>query len=86
MRSTARNDEANAASAEELGEDLGVEDEEEEEEEEEFTPSAWNAALAPHRSALRSPDKTIKSGVSIKRDKRAQYKETYSAFVHPHRY
>ncbi|XP_076657724.1 uncharacterized protein LOC143361906 isoform X2 [Halictus rubicundus] len=39
------------------------EDEEEEDEEEvEFTPSAWNATLAPHRSALRSPDKTLKSG------------------------
>lgn len=46
----------------ELEEELGVE--EDEEEEEEFTPSAWNAALAPHRSALRSPDKTLKSGVS----------------------
>lgn len=45
-----------------MEEELGVE--EEEEEEEEFTPSAWNAALAPHRSALRSPDKTLKSGVS----------------------
>ncbi|CAK9833376.1 Serine/threonine-protein kinase LMTK1 [Anthophora retusa] len=50
--------------------DVGVEDEiepeedageEDEEEEEEFTPSAWNATLAPHRSALRSPDKTLKS-------------------------
>ncbi|XP_076625276.1 uncharacterized protein LOC143343851 isoform X1 [Colletes latitarsis] len=38
------------------------EEEDEEEEEEEFTPSAWNATLAPHRSALRSPDKTLKSG------------------------
>ncbi|KOC60142.1 Serine/threonine-protein kinase LMTK1 [Habropoda laboriosa] len=36
-------------------------EEEDEEEEEEFTPSAWNATLAPHRSALRSPDKTLKS-------------------------
>ncbi|XP_029032499.2 STE20-like serine/threonine-protein kinase isoform X1 [Osmia bicornis bicornis] len=36
-------------------------EEEEEEEEEEFTPSAWNATLAPHRSALRSPDKTLKT-------------------------
>ncbi|KAL6446869.1 hypothetical protein ACFW04_001354 [Cataglyphis niger] len=44
----------------ELEEELGIE--EDEEEEEEFTPSAWNAALAPHRSALRSPDKTLKSG------------------------
>ncbi|XP_076476276.1 uncharacterized protein LOC117153275 isoform X1 [Bombus vancouverensis nearcticus] len=43
---------------EEGGEEGG---EEEEEEEEEFTPSAWNATLAPHRSALRSPDKTLKS-------------------------
>lgn len=42
---------------EEEGED------EEEEEEEEFTPSAWNATLEPHRSALRSPDKTLKSNV-----------------------
>lgn len=41
------------------------EEEVEEEEEEEFTPSAWNATLAPHRSALRSPDKTLKSGVSF---------------------
>ena len=39
------------------------EDGEEEEEEEEFTPSAWNATLEPHRSALRSPDKTLKSNV-----------------------
>lgn len=46
----------------ELEEELGVD--EDEEEEEEFTPSAWNASLAPHRSALRSPDKTLKSGVS----------------------
>lgn len=38
-------------------------EEEEEEEEEEFTPSAWNATLAPHRSALRSPDKTLKTNV-----------------------
>lgn len=52
--------------------DADVEDEidleeegEDEEEEEEFTPSAWNATLAPHRSALRSPDKTLKSGVSF---------------------
>ena len=42
------------------GEDFDTEDEEEEE----FTPSAWDATLAPHRSALRSPEKTIKSGVS----------------------
>lgn len=54
------NDKANTTSAE-LEEELTVEDEEEEEE---FTPSAWNAALAPHRSALRSPDKTLKSGVN----------------------
>lgn len=47
---------------EEGGEEGG---EEEEEEEEEFTPSAWNATLAPHRSALRSPDKTLKSSVSF---------------------
>ncbi|XP_011496834.1 PREDICTED: uncharacterized protein LOC105361376 [Ceratosolen solmsi marchali] len=40
-----------------LDEDLETEDEELE-----FTPSAWDATLAPHRSALRSPDKTIKSG------------------------
>jgi len=53
------NDKANTATTAEL-EELPVEDEEEEEE---FTPSAWNAALAPHRSALRSPDKTLKSGV-----------------------
>lgn len=52
------NDKANTSA--ELEEELAVEDEEEEEE---FTPSAWNAALAPHRSALRSPDKTLKSGV-----------------------
>ncbi|XP_015588989.1 uncharacterized protein LOC107264820 isoform X3 [Cephus cinctus] len=38
------------------------EDGEVEDEEEEFTPSAWDATLAPHRSALRSPDKTQKSG------------------------
>ncbi|EFN83866.1 uncharacterized protein LOC105183797 isoform X2 [Harpegnathos saltator] len=59
IKSTGNNDEANTAINVELEEDLGVEDEEEEEE---FTPSAWNAALAPHRSALRSPDKTLKSG------------------------
>lgn len=41
------------------------EEEDDDEEEEEFTPSAWNATLAPHRSALRSPDKTLKSGVSF---------------------
>lgn len=56
------NDKANTATSAELEEELAVEDEEEEEEE--FTPSAWNAALAPHRSALRSPDKTLKSGVN----------------------
>lgn len=55
------NDKANTATSAELEEELAVEDEEEEEE---FTPSAWNAALAPHRSALRSPDKTLKSGVN----------------------
>lgn len=44
-----------------LREEVDIEDEEEEE----FTPSAWNATLAPHRSALRSPDKTLKSGVSF---------------------
>ncbi|KAJ8682704.1 hypothetical protein QAD02_018496 [Eretmocerus hayati] len=33
-----------------------------EEDEEEFTPSAWDANLAPHRSALRSPDKSLRSG------------------------
>ncbi|KAK2576641.1 hypothetical protein KPH14_005305 [Odynerus spinipes] len=42
--------------------DLREEADAEDEEEEEFTPSAWNATLAPHRSALRSPDKTLKSG------------------------
>lgn len=40
-------------------------DEEDDEEEEEFTPSAWDATLAPHRSALRSPEKNLKSGVSF---------------------
>lgn len=44
------------------GEDFGSGDEEEEEE---FTPSAWDATLAPHRSALRSPDKTLRTGVSL---------------------
>ncbi|XP_070167171.1 uncharacterized protein [Polyergus mexicanus] len=58
---TNKDDEATSTAANtELEEELGVE--EDEEEEEEFTPSAWNAALAPHRSALRSPDKTLKSG------------------------
>ncbi|XP_063995899.1 rho-associated protein kinase 1-like isoform X2 [Diachasmimorpha longicaudata] len=43
--------------------DVGkIEEEDEEEEEEEFTPSAWDATLAPHRSALRSPEKNLKSG------------------------
>ncbi|XP_020295290.1 uncharacterized protein LOC109860544 isoform X2 [Pseudomyrmex gracilis] len=59
VRSTANNDEASTVASMGLEEELAVEDEEEEEE---FTPSAWNAALAPHRSALRSPDKTLKSG------------------------
>ncbi|XP_012525406.1 uncharacterized protein LOC105830562 isoform X2 [Monomorium pharaonis] len=59
IRSTVNNDGANTPTSTELEEELAVEDEEEEEE---FTPSAWNAALAPHRSALRSPDKTLKSG------------------------
>lgn len=45
------------------GEDFETEDDDEEEEE--FTPSAWDATLAPHRSALRSPDKTAKTGVSL---------------------
>ncbi|KYQ56033.1 Serine/threonine-protein kinase LMTK1 [Trachymyrmex zeteki] len=58
IKSTVNNDKTNTATSAEL-EELAVEDEEEEEE---FTPSAWNAALAPHRSALRSPDKTLKSG------------------------
>ncbi|XP_012226188.1 uncharacterized protein [Linepithema humile] len=61
VKSTANNDEASMATSVELEEELGAEGEDEEEEEE-FTPSAWNAALAPHRSALRSPDKTLKSG------------------------
>lgn len=55
------NDKTNTTTNAELEEELAIEDEEEEEE---FTPSAWNAALAPHRSALRSPDKTLKSGVN----------------------
>lgn len=63
VRSTANNDEASTVVGMELGEELAVEDEEEEEE---FIPSAWNAALAPHRSALRSPDKTLKSGVNTR--------------------
>lgn len=63
VKSTTSNDEASMATSVELKEELGAEGEDEEEEEE-FTPSAWNAALAPHRSALRSPDKTLKSGVS----------------------
>ncbi|RLU17144.1 hypothetical protein DMN91_011213 [Ooceraea biroi] len=71
VRSTTNNDEANTASVEQE-EDLGVEDEEEEEE---FTPSAWNAALAPHRSALRSPDKTLKSGVSMDQKKSVWFKK-----------
>lgn len=62
VRSTANNDDE-ASTGIELEEELAVEDEEEEEE---FTPSAWNAALAPHRSALRSPDKTLKSGVNTR--------------------
>ena len=43
--------------------DEDFDSDEEEEEEEEFTPSAWDATLAPHRSALRSPDKSLKTGV-----------------------
>lgn len=69
ITSTANNNETCTTTGIDMEEKLRVEedeeeDEEEEEEEEEFTPSAWNSALAPHRSALRSPDKT-KSGVSI---------------------
>lgn len=63
IRSTYNKNEASIATNVELEDELGVEDEEEEEEE--FTPSAWNAALAPHRSALRSPDKTLRPGVNI---------------------
>lgn len=61
IRSTTNEDDETTEAANiELEEELGGD--EDEEEEEEFTPSAWNAALAPHRSALRSPDKTLKSG------------------------
>lgn len=60
---TEKKGEKRKAMEEEEDEDLD-DDEEEEEEEEEFTPSAWDATLAPHRSALRSPDKSVKSGVS----------------------
>nr|XP_012137748.1 PREDICTED: rho-associated protein kinase 2-like [Megachile rotundata] len=49
--------------------------EEEEEEEEEFTPSAWNATLAPHRSALRSPDKTLKSNEELDQKKSVWFKK-----------
>lgn len=41
------------------------EEEEEDDEEEEFTPSAWDATLAPHKSALKSPEKNVKKGVSL---------------------
>nr|XP_033333413.1 rho-associated protein kinase 2-like isoform X3 [Megalopta genalis] len=62
--------------AEEEEEDEEEEEEEEEdEEEEEFTPSAWNATLAPHRSALRSPDKTLKSGDDSDQKKSVWFKK-----------
>ncbi|OXU24143.1 hypothetical protein TSAR_007773 [Trichomalopsis sarcophagae] len=48
--------------ADEAEEDTGEEFETEDEVEEEFTPSAWDATLAPHRSALRSPEKALKTG------------------------
>nr|XP_050861656.1 rho-associated protein kinase 1-like isoform X2 [Vespula vulgaris] len=57
IRSTLSNEKVEVEQAD-LREEIDAEDEEEEE----FTPSAWNATLAPHRSALRSPDKTLKSG------------------------
>ncbi|XP_034950144.1 uncharacterized protein [Chelonus insularis] len=47
---------------EEENEDEIDEEGEDEEDEEEFTPSAWDANLAPHRSALRSPEKTLRTG------------------------
>ncbi|XP_032685723.1 uncharacterized protein LOC116850953 isoform X3 [Odontomachus brunneus] len=72
IKSTANNNEATTATNIELEEDLGVEDEEEEEE---FTPSAWNATLAPHRSALRSPDKTLKSGDELDQKKSVWFKK-----------
>ncbi|XP_058807838.1 uncharacterized protein LOC131673673 isoform X3 [Phymastichus coffea] len=57
-------------------EDLGSDDEEDDdEEEEEFTPSAWDATLAPHRSALRSPDKTTKSGDEADQKKSVWFKK-----------
>ncbi|XP_043523296.1 rho-associated protein kinase 1-like isoform X2 [Frieseomelitta varia] len=62
IRSVSNNEEAIIHA--DVEDEMDVEEEgedEEEEEEEEFTPSAWNATLEPHRSALRSPDKTLKS-------------------------
>ncbi|CAD1469600.1 unnamed protein product, partial [Heterotrigona itama] len=63
IRSVSNNEEAiiDADVEDEIDAEEEGEGEEEEEEEEEFTPSAWNATLEPHRSALRSPDKTLKS-------------------------
>ncbi|XP_024869072.1 uncharacterized protein LOC112452873 isoform X3 [Temnothorax curvispinosus] len=72
IRSTMNNDKTNTTTSAELEEELAVEDEEEEEE---FTPSAWNAALAPHRSALRSPDKTLKSGDELDQKKSVWFKK-----------
>ncbi|XP_014213844.1 intracellular protein transport protein USO1-like isoform X2 [Copidosoma floridanum] len=62
--------EANENTENDLGEDFDSDedekddddDDDDEEEEEEFTPSAWDATLAPHRSALRSPDKSLRTG------------------------
>ncbi|CAL1687466.1 unnamed protein product [Lasius platythorax] len=77
IRSTANEDDEATSTAtantELEEEELGVE--EDEEEEEEFTPSAWNAALAPHRSALRSPDKTLKSGDELDQKKSVWFKK-----------
>lgn len=44
--------------ADEMNSGDADEDGDADEEDVEFTPSAWDSTLAPHRSALRSPDKT----------------------------
>ncbi|XP_043290011.1 uncharacterized protein [Venturia canescens] len=58
--------------AEEEGDDG---EEEDDEEEEEFTPSAWDATLAPHRSALRSPEKNLKTGDELDQKKSVWFKK-----------
>lgn len=59
QKSTSKSDNNNGE--EQDGED--DEEEGEEGEEVEFTPSAWDASLAPHKSAIRSPERSTKPKV-----------------------